>query len=71
MLRAMTFQCRIEASQLAVHVENNPLNRGGGGSGGYSHTLAIRGRAALQGMVFRLCAHKQGLEFKDFFLNRV
>ena len=41
--------------------------------GGYSHTEAIRGRAALEGMVFRLSAHKQGLRLKDFrkiFINR-
>ena len=35
---------------------------------------AIWGRAALQGMVFRPSAHKQGLKFKNFqrfFINRV
>ena len=44
------------------------------GVGGYLHTQAIRGRAALQGMVFRPSAHKQGLKFEDFrifFINRV
>ena len=46
-----------------------------GPGGGYSHTEAIRGRAALQGMDFRPSTHKHGLKFKDFrrffILNRV
>ena len=39
-----------------------------------SLSLRPRGRAALQGMVFRPYAHKHGLKFKDFrrfFINRV
>ena len=42
--------------------------------GGYSHTKAIRGRAANQGMVFRLSSDKQGLKINDFrriFINTV
>ena len=34
--------------------------------GGFSHTKAIQGRVALQGMVFLLFPHKLGLKFKDF-----
>ena len=45
----------------------SPTPRGGGGAGGYSHTLPIRVCAAQRGRDFEALDLEQGIHFRGVF----